>query len=271
MKPKSLIKATFSDPAPTPAYDMDTQEGKDRFAELDFKTWIPFAAKTYNLSKHPEDYILRVTPLCPSSIPNRNGIGFPLEELIKFQPPPIARQVFKAWSGCPLHYDHDNEVHERAYGVVVDTRMSKIKGYGKGKLWKVMALVAVDKTKHPEMCQRILNNEVNTYSMGALADYFTCSYCGTKQEDKYQACAHILPGDVTPFRVFTDFDGSRHIAFKNAHDLTPIEFSIVEDPAWTTALSDHYLPGLGTDNQVNVRTPDKSQSEVHWATHLDLH
>lgn len=91
-------------------------------SELDFTTWLPFAADTYKISPNISDYVLRKIPLCPSDIPNRNGIAFPLQELIKYQPPPTNRQVYKAWAGCPVHIEHC---------FVGDTRISTSKGLKK--------------------------------------------------------------------------------------------------------------------------------------------
>ena len=205
--------------------------------KLDYETWLPYAAKVYQISPNIQDYILVKTPICPSDIPNRNGIGFPLKELIKFQPPPIARQTFKAWAGQPVHYEHKNEIHEEAYGVILDARMAPIKGYGDGKLWKVMGLLAIDKYKYPRIAQRVLDGDVNTYSMGALVDYFTCSYCGSRM-NKHGGCSHIHPSNQIDWNPVKDYNGQTHIAYRNAHNIQPIECSIVETPAWVPALSD---------------------------------
>ncbi len=208
---------------------------------LDYPRWLPFAAPVYNISPNIDDYVLVTTPICPSDIPNRNGIGFPLDELKAFRPPPISRQAYKAWSGCPVHYEHKNEIHTDAYGVILDTMLRPIKGYGNGKLWKVMGLLAIDKKKYPVMAQRILDNEVNTYSMGAYVDDFSCSYCKQPMSKKHY-CQHVNPSNDIDWREVKDWQGGpAHIAFRNAHGISPIETSIVESPAWTTALSDHIL------------------------------
>lgn len=207
---------------------------------LDFTTWLPFAAKLYKISPNIEDYIIISVPICPSDLPNRNGIGFPLNELTKFQPPPVSRMSYKAWTGTPLHYDHKNEIHEDAYGVVLDTSLHKISGYGNGNLWKVMGLAALDRTKYPKMAQRVLDNEINTYSMGAMVDSFSCSFCGEAMTER-SSCTHLNPGNDIDWRQVRDHANRNHIAFRNAHGINPIELSLVESPAWTTALSDTIL------------------------------
>lgn len=207
---------------------------------LDYPTWLPFAAKLYEISPNIEDYIIISVPICPSDLPNRNGIGFPIAELTKFQPPPVSRMAYKAWAGTPLHYDHVNEIHKDAYGVVLDASLHKISGYGNGKLWKVMGLAALDKTKYAKMARRVLDNEINTYSMGAMVDSFTCSYCKEPFSEK-SYCSHLNPKNDIDWQSVRDHDDSQHLAFRNAHGINPIELSLVESPAWTTALSDHIL------------------------------
>lgn len=215
----------------------ESQAAQLALQQLDFATWLPYAAKLYNINPDIRAYVLATIPICPSDIPNRNGIGFPLAELLKFQAPPVARQSYKAWTGCPLHYEHRNEIHEDAYGIILDTAMRPIKGYGGGKLWKVMGLIGIDRTKHPEMARRVMENDINTYSMGALVDSFSCSYCGSEVTKKH-SCGHVNLARDIDWNEVRSWDNKRHIAFRNAHGIQPIETSLVESPAWTTALSD---------------------------------
>jgi hypothetical protein len=220
---------------------VDLEQAPEQIAKLDFANWLPFAAKTYHISPRIEDYILKPMPICPSDIPNRNGVGFPLSELLKYQPPPIARQVYKAWTGCPVHLEHDNEDHTKAYGVIFDTVLTPITGYGDDRFWKVMGLIGIDKVKHPDIAQEVLTGKINTGSMGAMADYFTCSVCGKEaHENNYKNCAHISSTKDVNWRI-VDFNGEKHMAYLNAHELSPIEFSLVSTPAWTVALSDYHF------------------------------
>lgn len=255
-KQKKTVKGapTFQQPAPdsTPedalqTHSVDnTSQGISTFeaekepgelSQLDYKTWLPFAAKLYNISPRIEDYIIVNTLVCPSDIPNRNGIAFPVSELAEFRPPPTNRMAYKAWQGCPVHLEHDNEVHERAYGVILDASLHKVQGFGDGKLWKVMGLLAIDKNKYPDVAKAVLTKAINTYSMGALVDYFTCGYCGQECTNTH-TCGHISSPKNVNWKKYRDFDGSTHLAFLNAHGISPIECSIVKDPAWAPALSD---------------------------------
>jgi hypothetical protein len=209
----------------------------EQVGKMDYETWLPFAASVYKISPRIEDYIIISTLVCPSDIPNRNGIAFPATELAAFHPPPMNRQSFKAWGGCPIHLEHDNEVHERAYGVMLDAALTRVMGYGGGRLWKVMGLVAVDKTKYQDVAQQVLTKAINTYSMGALVDSFTCGFCGSPCSSR-QVCSHITSPANVNWREFKHYDGQNHLAFLNAHGISPIECSIVKDPAWAPALSD---------------------------------
>ncbi len=229
--------------------DPDTPEGREGIEEakhklkLDAHSWLPFAAKTYQLPGDIEDYIIAVTPMLPSTIPNRNGIAFPLEELVKFQPPPVARMVYKAWAGCPLHVEHQNEDYRTAIGVVLDTSLQPIRGFNQGKIWKIMSLVAVSKTKGGTIAQRVGSGQLNTFSMGADAGYFTCGYCGQEMQ-RYNHCQHLNPERPMDWGVVRGPDGRQHLIFRNAHNIVPVEFSVVETPAWVPATGELFSGGL---------------------------
>lgn len=242
---KHKVQADLIMPVEKSISVFDAEKDRDELHGLDFVTWLPFAAKLYNISSNIEDYIIVNGPVCPSDIPNRNGIGFPLAELTKFQEPPVSRMAYKAWKGAPIHHEHKADIHEDAYGVIFDTTLTKTSNYGSGKLWNVMAVFGVDKNKYPEMAQRILNNEINTYSMGAMVDYFTCSYCGTKIGGNV-GCSHVQPlSDRNPvnWKPVRNYDGLEHTAFLNAHGISASELSIVATPAWSTCLTDNILVG----------------------------
>lgn len=204
-------------------------------------SWLPFAAKTYKISPDLADYVIVNIPICPSDIPNRNGVAFPLAELIAYQPPPLARLTYKAWTGCPVHLEHDNEDHEKAIGVIFDTSLRVMRGYGKGKHYVVYGLIGIDRTKDPETAEKFRTGAMDTGSMGALADYFTCSVCGHESTDnQFTNCAHIKSTKAVNWKI-VDHEGKRVLAYLNAHVLAPIEFSAVADPAWATCLTDMVL------------------------------
>lgn len=194
-------------------------------------SWLPWAAKTYCISPNLDDYVVKNMPICPSDIPNRNGIGFALEELLRYQPPPIARQAYRAWTGCPVHYEHANEDCTTALGVIFDTSLRKIRTHGGDKIWMVHGLIGVDRKKYPELAARFLSGDLNTGSMGALADVFTCSICGSVVKKEIFGCGHVGSPDKVNWRIVSHA-GEQKLAYLNAHNLSPIEYSLVEDPAW---------------------------------------
>ena len=204
-------------------------------------SFLPFAAQNYSISPNIDDYLIFTTLICPSDLPNRNGIAFPLSELIRFTPTPSPHMVYKGWCGCPLHLEHNNLNPKDAIGIIFDTSLTKIQGV-QGNIWAVTGVLGIDKTKNQEIARKFADGEINTVSMGALASSFTCSICGAIN-DEFHGCSHIpanSTGDVNFYPV-VDSEGNIEIAFLNAHGLDPIETSVVADPAWAPALSDTIL------------------------------
>lgn len=205
-----------------------TNKGEQR---LDFGEWLPFAATQYRISPNIEDYIFVPVFLIPSEIPNRNGVAFPIKTLLEFNVE-HGKLAYKTLIGKPVHYEHDNEIHDKAYGIIVDVFLRKLSGYGSNKVWKIMALVAVDRLKYPDIAQRLLTNELNSFSMGSWVDHYTCSYCNKIAG----RCDHIP--DPKPV-CFYELGG--RLVFKNMVGAVFFETSIVATPAWPQALNDNLL------------------------------
>lgn len=223
-------------------------------------SWLAMAAPVYHISPNINDYVIVNTIVTISDIPNRNGIAFPLNELVGFDAPPKNRLAYQAWIGCPTFYNHDNTDHTKAKGVVLDVSLRPVKGYADDKLWKVVGVLAFDKTKDSELAAKIADGRINTYSMGALADSFTCSYCGEECDNKH-TCAHIANIDTVNFNPVRDYEGNLHIAFLNAHGLSPIEVSAVEDPAWAPAQSNNILMNKSDHYDTSVEEPQQVTSD----------
>lgn len=242
-KPKPTVVADITEEMLGPDPAVKPQEiAPEEVSKID-TSWLPFAAQTYKISPRLEDYVILNMPMMPTDFPNRNGVAFPLQELIKYQPPPMNRQVYKAWTGCPVHLEHDSEVHEKALGVIFDTSLRQIKGYGEGKHWMVYGLIGIDKTKYPEIAEKLLSGKLNTSSMGCMADSFTCSICGHEaKEEHFMNCSHITSTKNVNWKLI-EHEGMQKVVYLNAHGLSPIEHSIVEDPAWCVALTDMILSG----------------------------
>lgn len=197
-------------------------------ATLDWMKWLPFCAKEYAISRNPEDYVLMPTIICPSDIPNRNGVGFPLQELVKWDPE-THRQVFRGWKGCPTYSEHDNNDCKRARGVVVDVTMRKVQGY-QGNIYKVMGLAGFDRNKYPEVAHRLLTRQTRTVSMGALVSRYSCGLCHSPAGH----CGHI---NLRRPRDFYMDAVTGKLVYRKCHGIRPFELSEVDTPAWFTAES----------------------------------
>lgn len=198
--------------------------------KLDITTWLPFAAKTYNISPDIRDYIFVPVFTIPSDLPNRNGVGFPLKSLIEFSPE-IHMQAYKGFKGCPTFYEHDNEDPLKAHGVIADAYLKNLKGFSQNKVWKLLELLTFDRSKYVDTVKRIIDNDLNTYSMGALVTEYSCSYCGAT----LGKCDHIKKNRID----FYEKQGQ--VVFKNLHGILPIETSAVEVPAYSPAISDKVM------------------------------
>lgn len=196
---------------------------------LDFERILPFASKVFDISTRVEDYYLTSVPILTSDLPNRNGIGMPLSELLAWNPE-IGRQAYKGWKGMPLHYEHKSDVHKEAIGIIADVALLPVKGYNGGRIYKVMALAAVDTTKRVNITSRIARGELTTWSMGCMVEDYSCSYCG-KPEGR---CLHIDPNKNVEF-----YELNGVLVYRNVHKLKPFELSAVNDHAFPCAIGIH--------------------------------
>ena len=209
------------------------EAAENQFPEyhIGFEKWLPFASKELLISDNPKDYVLYPVPIMYSDLPNRNGVGFPLAELIKWN---VKRgsQAYKAWTGMPMYEEHRSEDHRTAIGIVVDVALTQIKEYGNGKFWKIVALAALDRTKNPQLIAEVEEGKINTYSMGAMVDGWTCSYCGAEGG----RCTHIDPDKPVTF-----YELKGRLVYKMVYGVDPYELSVVRDPAFATAISDEKM------------------------------
>ncbi len=194
-------------------------------AAVGWELWLPFAARELHISADPKDYLIHPVPIMYSDLPNRNGYAFPLSELLKWNVE-MGCQAYKSWAGMPMYEEHQSKDPTKALGVVIDVALRPILNFGRGKIWKVLALAAVDRTKNPKIADAMERNELNTYSMGCLVDACSCSYCGAIAGD----CSHVPAEDTVTF-----YDHKGTLVFKNVHGIKAQELSVVFDPAFGTA------------------------------------
>lgn len=199
------------------------------FDQNGFETWLPWAAKQFAISPDPKDYYMNTTVILIGDLPNRNGVAFPTSELAKWNRD-LGRQAYKGWVGMPLHVEHKSDVDEEAIGVVADVAMTSVAGHNGGRVYKVVGLVAVDTTKNPKITGPIARGERTTWSMGAMVNGYTCSYCGS-EEGK---CRHYDKEEPVVF-----FEKNGILVHRNVYGVTPFEFSSVGDPAFGAAIHNH--------------------------------
>lgn len=195
---------------------------------LDLADWLPYAAKSYNISANVSDYILQPYVVIVSDIPNRNAVGFSTRELVRWNRD-IGRCAYAGWKGQPMFLEHDNADHTKALGVVADVTMRKLEGYGDGSLWKVVVLAALDRTRAPVVASKVLSGEINMVSMGCYVEYYSCSKCGSKLGH----CSHLNPKAKFDFYI----DSAGDLVYRMCNVITPFETSFVETGAYAMALN----------------------------------
>lgn len=206
--------------------------------------WLPYSSAAYHTSSDVQDYFTVPTIIMPTDLPNRNLSAFPRSELIKFDPE-IGNHAYMGWIGKPVYIEHDNMDYTKAIGAVVDVAMRKIDGVA-GDLWKVVALMAIDRTKNPKIANDILTGRRRNYSMGAMVKAYQCSVCGgvgqirAGLKSKYDAMpcgkSHAFYDRHGGFRALP-MNGSERktIGFLNAIGVKPFEISTVGYPAFSSA------------------------------------
>lgn len=191
-----------------------------------FEAKLPWFAPKFHISSNLSDYFFRATPIIISDLPNRNGVAFPLQALVEWNSD-LHCQAYEGWKYCPMFEEHRSDDITTAIGAVADVTLRKLKGYANDQLWVLIALAAIDRTKNRELAGKYESGDINTVSMGAMVDYWTCSYCGAPEGK----CSHIDPSrDVT----FYELNGK--LVFKNVYGVSPYELSVVKDPAYGVAV-----------------------------------
>jgi len=218
---------------------------------LDITAWLPYASKHYKVSNDISDYLIVPVFTIPTGLPNRNGIAFDLKSLVDFCPE-RGMQYYKTFKGQPVQYEHKNDDITKAKGVIADVYMKKLQGYGGGRVYKILELLCIDRTKDPDLARRVLDKDINSYSMGAYVGESLCSYCG-KPVGK---CPHINPKQAV---VFYEKDG--HIVHRIMRKVIGFETSIVASPAWTTATSDFVTPISDGNDLRSLMESERNQIE----------
>jgi len=200
-------------------------------SSFDVQNWLPFISNKYYISPNMSDYMIIPVIICPTDIPNRKNVAFPFKSLIDFN---ISRAMpaYKTWKGMPVQIDHINMDVTKAAGVVLDTIIKPIQGV-EGNIHKVVALLAIDKTKNYDLVSAIRSGKRKYYSMGATVDIYECSICGmrSKRGSINTDCGHV---DRTKVNLIETRQGLK-VAHYLAHGINGFEVSSVSFPAWASA------------------------------------
>jgi hypothetical protein len=213
---------------------------------VDSPRWISAASEVFKTSPYVGDYFTVPTIMMPTDLPNRNLSAFTRAELARFDPE-IGDHVYMGWKGKPVYVEHDNLDYTKAIGAIVDVAMRPIAGAG-GDIWKVIALMAIDRTKNPKIANDILTGRRRNYSMGAMVKAYQCSVCGgvgqirAGLKSKYDAmpcglthASYDRRGGFRMFPVGGRDSEKRTIGFLNALGVKPFELSSVGYPAFASA------------------------------------
>lgn len=208
--------------------DVDTQlQSVTPSIPTGFEAKLPWLAPPMHLSDKLSDYFFRSTPIIISDLPNRNGVAFPLHSLTAWNLE-LHCQAYEGWRYCPMFEEHESDDVTTAVGVVADVTLRKLKGYANDKLWVLIALAAIDRTKNVSLAAAYESGKINTVSMGAMVKGWTCGYCGAPEEK----CDHIDPDPRRP--TFYELNG--RLVYKNVFGVSPYELSLVRDPAYGVAV-----------------------------------
>jgi hypothetical protein len=198
---------------------------------FEVQDWLPFISSKYKISSSLQDYFVVSVIIMPTDLPNRKQVSFPLKSLVDFNPN-RGLPNYKTWKGMPVQIDHQNQDIKKAIGVVLDTALRPMKEVP--DFYKVVALLAIDKTKNPEIAEQIISGKRKYYSMGAVIDSYECSICGMRSKPGRidTECNHVSRS--VP-RFFERKGGIPKSAHYLAHGINGFEVSTVTFPAWASA------------------------------------
>lgn len=201
---------------------------------IEASTWLPHAAKVYNLSTDISDYVLVPVPVMFTDMPNTNGDSVTIKEFMRFDPE-MGQQAFKTFRGKPCFEEHKNKVLPDAKGVILDVFLRQVKNFGRGKYFKLVELMAYDRTKDPLLVNSILTGENNAYSVGFYFKSYVCSICALHVVQGGKACDHTFPRRPT----YQQADGK--LVYRQCQTIVGFETSVVLDPSFTCAIGPHVI------------------------------
>lgn len=229
-KPSALAAAIANlDERPKIIKPEDTQAAA---YSVGFESWLPYAAESLEISKSIKDYFLVPVPIIYSDIPNRNGVAIPKQSLLQWNSE-LHCCAYQGWKGCPVYLEHDwgDEKTGRKpinYGVIADVTIRPMAKCP--HIMKVIALLAIDRTKDQKLAQDIESGKRNSYSMGCMVSTYKCSICSSE----LGYCMHLNADRGMDFFL----NRKNELTFREAWGIHAVEVSSVADPAFGSALGD---------------------------------
>lgn len=234
--PFSLERAT-KDAAEITLSDKTSGTGHaERISDCNY--WLPYAAEHYHVSRDIRDYVLVPIPAMFSDLPNTNGDSLSLQQMLRFDPS-LGMQMYKTFKGKPTHLEHDNRDITKAKGIILDSFLRPVPF--NPKYYKIVQLLAFDRTKDPLLVEQILNREHNAYSVGFYYSSYTCSICGTRvgKGINHRPCAHTQLGKPT----YRQTDGQ--LVYRKCEQGVGFECSCVATPAYVSATGPRVFDPMG--------------------------
>lgn len=208
---------------------------------LDANLWLSVAAEYHGLSGDINDYILVPVPAMITDIPNTNGDSVSLKQFLAWNEDQ-ARPAYKTWEGRPMYVEHQHKP-EWVRGLILGSYMRTTPFPG---INKMVLLAALDRTRDPVRVQRVLDRELNTYSMGMLYSAYTCSICGARAGRGIGSpCMHTRPRQ--PTKQMSD----GRLVYRRCENITGFELSLLENVGGRSGI-DGYRQGYGDPSYVSA-------------------
>lgn len=226
--------------------------------------------KKYNI----HDYLFtHDTIVCSvETEPNGYWITKPCEELVNANgnawTNPVLLNCFRTFIGGENYLEHV-QIPALSKGKILDAIIRPVihtNKYGSANIFVVDILVATNR-KHAELVRRIESGELNTLSMGAVAEVTQCSICGKKFKDDDTNCIHLaqhLGGyfkcEDGKMRKVAEFCGALDENGEYIKDSCRfIQASFVDHPAFQGAVLNYFVQ---TPEQKRIRISDKQLENV---------
>lgn len=109
--------------------------------------------------------------------PNGNYDAFPWEEL---------KRSYPTFCGKGFYIEHKEDDEKDAKGIILDAQPDDDNEF-------INCICAISKEEYPDICEQILNGQLNQVSMSCLAAECECSECHNVATKEEELCEHMNP------------------------------------------------------------------------------